>query len=406
MSRTIQLPNFDKSQSLQTSAIRAGLESDSQYGAVIPPMYLSSNYTFEGLGQPRQYDYTRSGNPTRDSLAETLSQLESGNGSVITSSGIAAIHLALQVLNPGDHLIAPHDCYGGTFRLFSKLAERGLFELDFVDQNNQQALEECIRSNTKLIWIESPSNPLLRVYDIAKISELAHEHNALVAVDNTFLSPFFQQPLLLGADIVVHSTTKFINGHSDVVGGAVVAKTAALAEELAWWANCLGITGSPFDSYLTLRGLRTLNVRLNQHETNAKHLVNFLFEHKAITRVYHPSLPTHPTHPTAVAQQQGFGSLISFELDLDRTQITAFFEHLRLFSLAESLGGVESLICHPASMTHAAMDESARVTAGIKDNLVRISVGLEHYQDLINDLSHALDAALATSKEQEVQHAS
>lgn len=409
MSRPTDQNTHSAPLSSQTQAIRAGLESDTQFGAVIPPMYLSSNYTFEGLGKPRQYDYTRSGNPTRDSLANALAELEGGSGGIITSSGISAIHLTLQVLNPGDHLIAPHDCYGGTYRLFTKLAERGLFELSFVDQNDEKALQQSIKPNTKLIWIETPSNPLLRVYDIKRICDLATSIDALVAVDNTFLSPSLQQPLSLGADIVVHSTTKFINGHSDVVGGAVVTKTAELHESLAWWANCLGITGAPFDSYLTLRGLRTLHVRLAQHEENTKHLVEFLFKHKKVERVFHPSLPTHPTHPIAVEQQSGFGSLVSFELDLSPEQLVVFFDNLSLFSLAESLGGVESLICHPATMTHAAMDEAARTNAGISSKLIRVSVGLEHPQELINDLTHALQVASAHNQQEdlkEVKHAS
>lgn len=388
----------------QTAAIRAGLETDEQFGAVIPPLYLSSNYTFEGLGQPRKYDYTRSGNPTRDNLATALAELEQGAAGIITSSGISAIHLALQVLNPGDHLIAPHDCYGGTYRLFTKLAERGLFEIDYVDQNDESALKSALKSNTKLIWVETPSNPLLRVYDIKNICALAKQQQALVAVDNTFLSPVHQQPLKLGADIVVHSTTKYINGHSDVVGGAVITKSKELGEELAWWANCLGITGAPFDSYLTLRGLRTLHVRQQQHEQTAKKVVAFLLGHSAVERVYHPSLPTHPNHHIAVEQQSGFGAVLSFELGLTQPQIAAFFSHLELFSLAESLGGVESLICHPATMTHAAMDDAARLKAGIRNNLIRVSIGLEQTEELIADLRNALDKAKQWVEPQSASH--
>ncbi|QTH64502.1 cystathionine gamma-synthase [Psychrosphaera ytuae] len=388
----------------QTAAIRAGLETDEQFGAVIPPLYLSSNYTFEGLGQPRKYDYTRSGNPTRDNLATALAELEQGAAGIITSSGISAIHLALQVLNPGDHLIAPHDCYGGTYRLFTKLAERGLFEIDYVDQNDESALKSALKSNTKLIWVETPSNPLLRVYDIKNICALAKQKQALVAVDNTFLSPVHQQPLKLGADIVVHSTTKYINGHSDVVGGAVITKSKELGEELAWWANCLGITGAPFDSYLTLRGLRTLHVRQQQHEQTAKKVVAFLLGHSAVDRVYHPSLPTHPNHHIAVEQQSGFGAVLSFELGLTQPQIAAFFSHLELFSLAESLGGVESLICHPATMTHAAMDDAARLKAGIRNNLIRVSIGLEQTEELIADLRNALDKAKQWVEPQSASH--
>ena len=377
-----------------TIAVRAAIESDQQFGAVVPPLYLSANFTFAGYGDKRQYDYTRSGNPTRDALAGALSDLEGGAGAVVTSSGMAALTLLVQLLKPGDLLIAPHDCYGGTYRLFESLAARGLFKVRFVDQNDRKALSNSIALQPRLILVETPSNPLLRIVDIERISKLAKSCDALLAVDNTFLSPILQQPISLGADVVIHSTTKYLNGHSDVVGGAVIAATDELAEELAYWANCLGITGAPFDSYLTLRGLRTLHARLRQHEENAQHLAAILAEHPAVRHVYYPGLGSHPGHDIACSQQQGFGGMLSFELKGGEAAVRAFLEQLRHFSLAESLGGVESLVCHPASMTHVPMSEKALLEAGISQDLIRLSVGIESAEDLAADVLDALDAAI------------
>ena len=376
-----------------TIAVRASIESDRQYGAVVPPLHLSSNFTFAGLGERRQYDYTRSGNPTRDALGDALRDLEGGAGAVITSSGMAAITLVLTLLKPGDLLIAPHDCYGGSYRLFDSLSKKGQFEVRFVDQNDDLALAEAIALRPRLILVETPSNPLLRIVDIERVSKHAKDCGALLAVDNTFLSPALQQPISLGADIVIHSTTKYLNGHSDVVGGAVVAATDELAEELGFWANCLGITGSPFDSYLTLRGLRTLHTRLRQHEENAELLAAVLNEHVAVDRVYYPGLVDHPNHDIASRQQQGFGGMVSFELSGGEEAVRAFFAHLKLFSLAESLGGVESLICHPASMTHASLSNEALKKAGLSQSLIRVSVGIESADDLVADVLAALEAA-------------
>ncbi len=376
-----------------TAAVRAAIESDKQYGAVIPPLYLSSNFTVAGLGEPRQYDYTRSGNPTRDALADALTSLEGGKGAVITSSGMAAITLVVQLLEPRDLLIAPHDCYGGSYRLFDSLSKKGQFDVRFVDQNDDEALADAIALNPRLILVETPSNPLLSIVDIEKISRFAKSCDALLAVDNTFLSPALQQPISLGADIVIHSTTKYLNGHSDVVGGAVIAATDELAENLSYWANCLGITGSPFDSYLTLRGIRTLHARLRQHEENALQLATILDEHPAVRRVYYPGLAQHSGHEIACKQQQGFGGMLSFELTGGEAAVRAFFEQLQHFSLAESLGGVESLVCHPASMTHAPLSEEALAEAGISQDLVRLSVGIENVEDLEMDVLNALEAA-------------
>jgi cystathionine gamma-synthase len=377
-----------------TAAVRAAIESDKQHGAVVPPLHLSSNFTFEGYGQKRQYDYTRSGNPTRDALADALTDLEGGAGTVVTSSGMAAITLVTSLLKPGDLLIAPHDCYGGTYRLFEHLAAKGQFDVSFIDQTDADALNDATEVNPRLILVETPSNPLLRIVDIERVSKLARRCNALLAVDNTFLSPVLQQPISLGADIVIHSTTKYLNGHSDVVGGAVIAASEELAEELGFWGNCLGITGAPFDSYLTLRGLRTLHARLRQHEENAGTLAGVLDEHEAVQKVYYPGLAEHSGHDIAARQQQGYGGMLSFELKGGQPAVEAFINSLRHFSLAESLGGVESLVCHPPSMTHAPMSEEALAEAGIDQNLIRLSVGIESVDDLAADVLEALETAM------------
>ena len=372
-----------------TTAVRTGIDTDRQYGSVTPPLYLSSNFSFEDFAQPRQYDYTRSGNPTRDQLGKALAKLEGGYDGVITSSGMSAIYLVTHLLDKGDVIIAPHDCYGGSYRLFKTLNDKGQFDVRFVDQGNPSSLAEALKSNPKLIWIETPSNPLLRVVDIRQIcSEVGDE--VIKVVDNTFLSPILQQPLSLGADIVVHSTTKYINGHSDVVGGAVIAKRKEVHDDLAWWANCTGITGSPFDSFITTRGLRTLSVRMKQHEENASAVVGYLNKHPAVEQVFYPGLETHATHRIAAQQQTGFGAMFSFTLNQDEICQKTFVKHLQLVTLAESLGGVESLICHPATMTHAALSPDALENAGIGRNLFRLSVGIEDAQDLINDLNTAL----------------
>ncbi len=380
----------------ETHAVKSGIASDKQFGSVVPPIYLSTNYTFEAYGQKREFDYSRSGNPTRNTLGQALAELEQGAGAVITGSGMGAINLvALALLKADDLLVAPHDCYGGTYRLFQYMAARGSYRVRFVDQGDAEALAAALAEKPKLVWVETPSNPLLRVVDVTAICAAAHQVEALVAVDNTFLSPLLQQPLALGADIVVHSTTKYINGHSDVVGGAVIAKTPELAEQLAWWGNCLGHTGGAFDAYLTLRGLRTLAPRLRQHQENAAAIIGYLQSQSLVSKIYHPSLPSHPGHEIAKRQQQGFGAMLSFEASFDLEQMKRFLGSLELFCLAESLGGVESLVAHPASMTHAGMDPEARRVAGISDQLLRLSVGIEHVEDLIADLDRAFRHAVA-----------
>ena len=376
-----------------TTAVRIGLDTDTQHGAVVAPIHLSSTYTFAGLGERRAYDYSRSANPTRDALGEALAALEHGAGAVVTSSGMAAVNLVCQLLNAGELLLAPHDCYGGTYRLFDSLHQRGLITTLFVDYADANALSAAMQRKPKLVWVETPSNPLLRITDIRSMEQQAHDVGALLVVDNTFLSPAWQQPIKLGADLVVHSTTKYLNGHSDVIGGAAVAASKALHEQLVWWANCTGVTGSPFDSYLTLRGVRSLYARMAVHGENALLMAELLARHPAVKTVYYPGLKSHPQHELAQQQQSAFGAMVSFELNGGVPQVKAFIDGLQLFSLAESLGGVESLVAHPATMTHAAMSAEARTAAGISDGLLRLSVGIEAWDDLARDLNAALERA-------------
>lgn len=384
----------EKSQE-ETRAVRAGVDADHEFGSVMPPVYLSSNFSFAGFGESRRYDYTRTSNPTRDLLAESIAGLEGGAGATITATGMAAITLVCQLVNPGDLVIAPVDSYGGTFRLLSRLSARGVLRVRFVDQADEAVLTAVAQEPVRLFWVESPTNPLLRIMDLARLRRTADACGALMVVDNTFLSPALQRPIEFGADLVVHSTTKYLNGHSDVVGGAVVARTPQLHEQMQFWANALGLTGAPFDSYLTLRGTRTLYVRMRQHEANAQALVAVLAGHPAVARVYYPGLETHPGYPVARRQQRGYGGMLSFELHGGREAARRFTADLRLFTLAESLGGVESLVCHPATMTHVPLGEEGRRAAGITDGLVRISAGIEATADLVADVRMALDALVS-----------
>ncbi len=376
-----------------TRAVRAGLETDDVTGAVVPPLHLSSTYAFRGYGDKRAYDYSRSGNPTRDLLGNALADLEGGAGGVITGTGMSAITLVGHLLPQGARIVAPHDCYGGTFRLFTAWNKRNELKVDFVRFADAAALDAALAQKTDLLWIETPSNPLLRITDIAALVQKVKGRGTLVAVDNTFLSPAWQQPLALGADIVVHSTTKYINGHSDVVGGAVVAATKDLHDQLAWWANALGLTGGAFDSFLTLRGLRTLQARLAVHGANSGELAPWLAKQPGVKQVYYPGLPTHPGHEIARRQQTGMGAIITFELAGGEAAVRRFVEGVEYFSLAESLGGVESLVAHPASMTHAAMAPEARAAAGLVDGLLRLSIGIEDVDDLRKDLAAGLARA-------------
>lgn len=392
----------------QTYSIRTGIEEEPNYGAVIPPLYLTTTYAFKGFKDKREFDYIRSGNPNRSTLARALTHLENGDTTVLTSSGTSAILLLLTtLLESNDLLVAAHDCYGGTIRLINSLAQKNHFKVLWLDLTHPSALDQIKKLQPKAIWIESPSNPLLRITDIRKISTLAQKLGALTIVDSTFLSPILQKPLTLGADIVLHSTTKFINGHSDVIGGAVITKNRELGEHLLWWANTLGITSSPFDDYLILRGLRTLQSRMRQHSQNALSLAEFLVQSPAIKAVYYPGLTSHPHHNLALSQLPknekgelldftGFGGIVSFEIAASDKEIALFLEQLTLFSLAESLGGTESLISHSVSMTHAAMTEEELQNAGVNSQLFRLSVGLEYAEDLIQDLARAL-AVIKTS---------
>lgn len=380
-----------------TRAVRAAIGSDGEHRAVVPPLHLSANFVFDAPGEFGRYDYTRSGNPTRDHLAEAIVEAEGGAGGVVTASGMAAVTVVSHLLSAGDVLLAPHDCYGGCQRLFLAESRRVGFEVIFVDQSSEDAFQVARNRRPRIIWLETPSNPLLRVTDISAWAGVAREVGALCVVDNTFLSPANQQPLALGADIVVHSTTKFLNGHSDVVGGAVVASDPDVAEEIGWWTNCLGVGGAPFDAYLTLRGMRTLHARAAIHETNALAIVDLLGSHSLVSALYHPSLPTNTGHDIAKRQQTAWGSLVSFELEGGRRTVDAFLESLQYFTLAESLGGVESLVAHPWTMTHASMEEEARAVAGIGEGLLRFSVGIEHVDDLVGAVRKALDHAGAAA---------
>jgi len=375
---------------ITTLAVRAGINTDQHHGAVVAPIHLSSTYSLKGFNDKREFDYSRTGNPTRATFAQAIADLEQGSVGIVTSTGMSSVLLLCQLLSSDDLVVIPHDCYGGSFRLFTHLAKRGQFKLIVVDQNDQTALTQALAQKPKLVLLESPSNPLLRLVDIEEVTKACHEVGALVAVDNTFLSPVLQQPLTLGADIVFHSTTKYINGHSDMVGGVLVTKDQSLGEELAWWANCIGITGSAFDSFLALRGLKTLPVRIKQHQENTEQVAQFLKNHPSIDAVYYPGFSDHVGHAIAKKQQAGFGAMLSFEIKGGVDAVKKLFANLTLFTLAQSLGGVESLISHPPTMTHAGMEETARLKAGITDSLVRISVGIEDINDILADLAHGL----------------
>jgi len=376
----------------ETVAAAHGVASDTAFGAIAPPLYLSSTYQFADFDTPRAYDYGRVGNPTRDLLAEAITKLEGGAGAVLTPSGMAAVDLLIGRLAVGSLVLAPHDCYGGTMRLLKARAELGQIRLRLVDQSDMEAFKTRLWDHPALVLIETPSNPLMRVVDIAALSAFARAAGARVAVDNTFLSPALQKPLSLGADYVLHSTTKFLNGHSDVIAGAVIAADAEEARALRHWANVTGAIAAPFDSWLTLRGLRTLFARMAGQERNAMAIAERLVAHPAVARVHYPGLADHPDHDLAARQQQGFGAMMSFELAGGEPAVRRFVRAVRVFTLAESLGGVESLVAHPATMTHVDMGADARARAGIGDGLLRLSVGLEHVDDLLAGLEAGLSA--------------
>ncbi|MBA3020212.1 cystathionine gamma-synthase [Propionicimonas sp.] len=378
----------------QTAVVRAGIETDTAHGAVTPPIYLATSYAFASLDRRGAYDYSRSGNPTRELFGQAVAELEGGLASCVTASGMAAISTTVLALVPdGGTLIAPVDCYGGSWRLFDALAKAGRLKLKLIDFSNLDAARAAITTGVDLVWLETPSNPLLRITDIAAVAAVAHAAGALVVADNTFASPVVQRPLALGVDVVVHSATKYLNGHSDVVAGVIVAADAELGGQLCWWANTLGTTGGAFDSYLALRGLRTLHLRLAAAQRGAAAVVELLVDHPAVRAVYYPGLATHPQHELAKRQSDGFGAIVTFEL-ADQAAVAALLAGLNYFCLAESLGGVESLISHPASMTHAAMPDHVQTAAGISPGMLRLSIGIEEPTDLVADLRAGLGRAL------------
>jgi cystathionine gamma-synthase len=376
---------------LQTRTIHVGVDKDTAYNSIMTPIYQTSTFRFEDIGVTRGYDYTRTSNPTRKALEENIASLEGGAGAVAVATGMASIATVLHLFQSGDHIICTHDCYGGTDRILRLYQERFNVQVSYVNLENTASLQNAFRPTTKAVWIETPSNPLLNILDISKLSQIAHEHGALSIVDNTFLSPVNQRPFELGADIIIHSTTKYLNGHSDVVGGAVVAKEQSVFERFQYLYNALGQGASPFDSWLVLRGIKTLIPRMRLHEENAMSVARFLSKHPAVKCVYYPGLETHRHHDIARRQQYGFGGMVSFKVSGGLQQANHILRSVKIFALAESLGGVESLIDHPVSMTHASMDPALRQQAGITEDLIRLSVGLEDAEDILSDLGKALD---------------
>jgi cystathionine gamma-synthase len=375
---------------LQTIAIHTGVDKDDSYHSVITPIYQTSTFRFEDVGVTKGYDYTRTSNPTRKALEENIAALEGGLSAKAVATGMAATTAALHFLHAGDHIICTNDCYGGTERVLRTYAELFGFHITYVNMADLDAVRSAIQKNTKGFWIETPSNPLLNIIDIRAVTELAHEHHALAFVDNTFLTPYNQNPFALGADIIIHSTTKYLNGHSDVVGGAVVVNRPDLVERLQYIVNTIGIGQSPFDSWLVLRGIKTLVPRMKVHEENARAVADFLNRHAHVSRTYYPGLPSHPGHELAKRQQRGFGGMVSFEVKGSVEDVKRVLRSTKIFALAESLGGIESLICYPLTMTHASMNPELRAKAGITEKIIRLSVGTEDTNDLIEDLDQAL----------------
>lgn len=376
----------------ETRCVHTGVSKDSAYNSATTPIYPTSTFVWDDLEQNRGYDYTRSDNPTRRALEENIASLEGGLDCRATSTGMSAITAALHLFRPGDHIIAGHDIYGGTYRLFHDVySERGL-RFSFVDMGDVQNIRDALTPDTKCVWIETPSNPLLRVVDIAAIVEVAREAGAVTIADNTFMSPYLQRPLELGVDIVMHSTTKYLNGHSDVVGGCLVTRDEETAGRVQYIVNALGVGCSPFDAWLVLRGVKTLGPRMEAHQRGATALARMLAEHPHVDRVYYPGLPDHPQHELAKRQQHGFGAMLSFDVKGGRPAAERVMTGTKLFLMAESLGGVESLISYPDTMSHASMNVAARRAAGISENTIRVSVGIEHPDDLVADMQQALEA--------------
>lgn len=377
-----------------TKAVHAGVEPDPLTGAVMTPIYQTSTYAQEAPGRHKGYEYARTQNPTRTALQKALAELENGCEAVCFSSGMAAADAVMKLLNPGDHVLCSNDVYGGTYRLFTRTFQRYGLSFSFEDLTQIGKLADYFKPNTRLIWLETPSNPLLKIIDIEAVAKVAQNFGALLCVDNTFASPFLQNPLDLGADIVVHSATKYLGGHSDVVHGAVVVKNAELAEALRFNQNSTGAVPGPMDCFLVLRGIKTLALRMERHSQNAIEIAHFLKQHSSVAKVYYPGLADHPGHAVAARQMRGFGGMIAFRLKNDRMESAVrVASATKIFTLAESLGGVESLIGHPASMTHASIPSEERLKNGITDGLLRLSVGIEDAEDLIHDLEQALEKA-------------
>ena len=375
----------------ETRAIHAGCEPEAGTGAIMTPIFQTSTYVQESPGKHKGYDYSRTRNPTRVALEQNIASLEEGRHGLAFSSGMSAAASIAQLLKSGDHILCCDDVYGGTFRLFEKVLKPFNLETDFIDMTRVTSLEGGIKENTRLIWLESPSNPLLKCIDIEAVAGIAKKHHILTVVDNTFATPFFQKPLNLGADIVMHSTTKYLNGHSDVVGGAVVTNDREIHERLRFLQNAVGAVPGPFDCFLVLRGIKTLAVRMERHEENAMKIARFLEAHPKVRKTIYPGLESHPDHAVAKKQMSGFGGIITFFIKGGLEAARSFLEKVKVFSLAESLGGVESLVEHPAIMTHASVPKEIREKTGITDNLIRLSVGIENIEDLIDDLKNALE---------------
>jgi len=384
----------DADRRFETRSIHAGQEPDAETGAVMTPIYATSTYAQDAPGEHRGYEYSRTGNPTRTALEANVASLEGGAHGRAFSSGMGAINTVLNLLSAGDHVVTGDDVYGGTHRIFTQVYEQYDLEFTFVDTTDHDAVVDAVRPETALLWVETPTNPLLRVNDVAALADLAHDHDALCAVDNTFATPYLQRPLEYGADVVCSSTTKYLGGHSDVVGGVLVTDDVDLDERLGFYQNSVGATPSPFDCFLVLRGTKTLPVRMDRHCENARALATWLDDHPAVDAVHYPGLPDHPQHELAAAQMDDFGGMLSFELDATMAETSEILSSLDVFTLAESLGGVESLIEQPAPMTHAAIPRAEREAAGLTDSLVRASVGIEHVEDLKADLQGAFDAVL------------
>ncbi|HHT9114249.1 MAG TPA: cystathionine gamma-synthase [Candidatus Wunengus sp. YC65] len=377
-------------QKFETRAIHAGCEPDSGTGAIMTPIFQTSTYVQESPGKHKGYDYSRTHNPTRTALEKNIASLEEGKYGLAFSSGMSAITAITHMLSAGDHIICSDDVYGGTFRLFDKVLKKFNLEFDFIDLTSLQSLERHIKNTTKLVWLESPSNPLLKLIDIEATARIAKNRGIVTVVDNTFATPFFQKPLKLGADIVMHSTTKYLNGHSDVIGGALVMNDQELYNKLQFLQNAAGGVPGPFDCFLVLRGIKTLAIRMERHAENALKIAQFLENHPKVRRVIYPGLSSHPQHELAKRQMTGFGGIVTFFIKGGLEAARKFLERVKVFSLAESLGGVESLIEHPAIMTHASLPKEVREKIGISDELIRVSVGIENVDDLIDDLKNAL----------------